>query len=1840
MSEDLRKRFEFPNTLIQSQAVGHLISAVLKENISADKIKQSSNQTPALNLLWEKCCSDNVVVRTACCEALVALVAQDHADFSYILNGILNLIPSASNVQGLVNAIGKLLQRQVLENEKHAEEPSPCLYGIRNPPHPFISVLENRPDCWPFIQQQMSVFFHQNQERVMPLSSVSVMAPFLRYLFCEPSQSREHSELRMSMVKVLLQPHFSKGIDNPTETEQHIIRLLCDLIPHLQVTTLTQITEVTMFLEELSTSLISQPSLWETELCQMSLQLLCLCEISLKISGDCSSLIRRLEKHADVLKQDFPAEQTLIGLSLLLLQTPANQQLLILNLALKILSFYETQNVPDVALAMVMPLLQIMSSASAAVSVVSAEMSTSRQQLAITLLKIVEQTCTNGNDKVESPPDRMAPPGSSEKKEWHVGGEARLRNRSRGSFQPPPMLVFPITSDYNTLFTTWKSIETMNGNSTAVCDWLLSVKTLLPVITEVPQHISLILAYLLVQENGEVLRKVLTAITEVANVDSSQVPNLVPVLMFKLGRPLQPVLYREILYTLPTLGTHKVCVAQILRVIQVLGNTPKLRGIALRLLTSLWEKQDRVYPELQKFMARSDIPSTSVGKDILWEKTIAKAASIRDICKQRSYQHGADMLAAISQVLNECTKPDQATPAVLVLQGLHALCQAEVVDIRSTWNALSPKLSCDSRPLILKALHELFALVPSLSVNAAEYEKFKVHIVSLLWSHTRSSDFVVASSAYKSLCEFRSEEHTILHLPEQARPEIPPPEEGDTPEEEEEKEVDLSVPGASYIKLMQLTPTPVLPDFAKFVTSLVQQEMASMPRGVYHSALRGGALRSDQGKTIAGVPNFMLKMYEKNKQPGLKPGLAAGMLLSYDLPIQSDKDGRPINRFLASRGRSYQQMLTALIHEVNIQPSEWHRSILLPQSWLGFMGRTYHALLQGRQAELELQLKHGKDNPQEVEYKKYTAWLWVRDVLTDVIKSASKESPVVKGNSLLALTGLAVALAKYEQSLPSDTEGAPEIEPDILPTQAWLSMVLDTLLSIVDCHYRPKGRVFPWFQHKSYSGENTSSAIARSCAATALSLLVPVIVVSYKEKVEEILSILTARLPGKPNADEAQAVQIHVGLALGMFISRLCEEKVSDVSGKQINMHLMKAVDALEDCCFDSTLEYNTGCILGVGLVLSLMSHSGQIESRVHVSATLRKLCKSLDESVDQSRTVQEIVSYSVSCVTVSAFSVGIIGAEEAEEIMNKLKALTEQNQQTAGLSLALGNIVHGLAICGHGKAEDLNNRLLPAWIKILLAEGCPTMQRLAAVNGLVALVGSESGFIQLKSEAIQSSQFQSKLNEVIRTVTQIITFSGVIGLQTNAAWLLGHLHLASFSSSQSRASVPPDFGYLNEKSVIRSAVDFIIEAGKKGPESFPCYQVNVLMEALAKCGESYQYPPVNWASILSPLMRLNFGEDVQQHCIELAVTQAQSSQNAAMFLGMWVAPPLVYSLGMKIRKHLFSSLPLWMKHVSEDKLQTFAEAFMIQHFEPETRLKNQELCLSIVEGLVQAMKLPSPPQYCWSILCKTAEKIFTVLPNKIEGNEVELYVAIAQCFSEMADTEIDRVSSVSKENLEKATFIRAYLVSQGRVPLLCLNDVIAAAIGCTQTEPVIWMLFQSFYQARLVSHQNTGVLKRMEWLLELMGHIRNIAYKSTPVEGAALTEAVNFLLWIFAAAVVSWADHATPLLLGIGAKWLPRKQEDVLSGARAHTFGSTALAFLAVQGSLTVLPKSLLMLLAKEPWKEQIQKFIDWLFNILESPRDALSETSRDLLKASLLALRFLPEFKKKVVWTKAYGW
>uniref|UniRef100_A0A8C4I042 Focadhesin n=1 Tax=Dicentrarchus labrax TaxID=13489 RepID=A0A8C4I042_DICLA len=1782
MTESLKIRFDFPSPVIQAQTVRNLVAAVLKEKGPNGQITQSSTQGPALETLWQQCCSDCALVRSACCNAVVLLVEQGHAELHYVLNSVLNLLPSSRNVQGLIKVIGQLLQMQA--DQRDRGKPFTCPYSIS--PHPYITALENRVDCWPALLLEIDDFIQQAADRNEP-AYITMLAPFLRYLYCEPQRQPQHALLRHSLLRALLPvrpgagSHLQKKDQRGTSpVSDSLLHCLCQLVPHMQVDCVEALLELCGFADALLQGLVpASEKRWRTESVGLLLQLLCACQRCLQLNGDCRPLLSLIQQLLPACQQELPLDELLMGVALLLLEAPAGQQSGLLSLALSLVP-EQAELCPWLSPVLVLPVLQLLSCSGLTEALTDRRTHSLNQDLAHSLLRSISKE----TDKPR---------------------------------QPGPPLALPLSPWYDKLSVTLSVLRKLAKDPAAAADWLLSVTSALTSSQHQLRSHTLIVTHLIITGQEDVCQLALKASQAVAAADPCQVPSLIPVLLFKLGKEKNPGLAHAVLNCLPNLGTHKLCVPMVLQTIHMLASTPKLRAVAMRLMTALWKKQDRIYPELQRLLGQQD-SRVVVGRDTQWEQILARAACLRDICRERPYQHGGDMLAAITLTFNQCTRPDMATPAALALQGLQELCRAEVVDIISTWRSLGPQLSCDSRPLMVKATAELLALVPQLTVKSEEYEKLKDEVVSFLWNYAVSKDPEVASCGYRALADFPEEVHTVNLLPEAARPVTKLPEhEEDEQEEKEEEEKDLSVPASSYVKLMALTPTSVLPAFELFLTSLVKQEMSQMPRGVYFSALRGGNLRSDQGKTVAGIPSFMLKTYEKNKQPGLKPGLAAGLLLCYELPVQTDRDGRPIDRFLVSRSRSYQQVLAALIHEVNIQPSEWHRALLLPQAWRGFMSRAFHAVLQGRRADLEIQQKQGKENPQELQYKQHCAWLWARDQLADVIQAATKDSPVIQGNSILALSGLAAVLAKYESNLPADSDGSLGAGPEFVPTASWLAMVLNTLLSISSSGYKARGQVFPWFLHRSYSGENTASAIARSCASLALSLLVPVLVVWQRDGLVQVLSALQAGLPGSPTADDSQAVQFHSGLALGMVLSSLHHQRLSDVSVQKDADLLLSSLDALESCSFNPNLEYKTGCMLGLALVLAALCSSGQTDHHVRVTQTLDKLLSNLQDSSGQGRMLQEVMAYSVACVGVSAFSGGLIDAAKAEEVMNTLRTLTEESQQTPGFSLALGLVVHGLSMSGHGKAEDIHPRLLAAWIKILLAEGCPTMQRLAAVNGLVALVGSESYLVQ------------------------IITFSGALGLQSNSACLVGHLHLAHMSTSHSHTAVPQDFSYLSEKSVIRSIIDFLTEAGKKGPEFAHPALVKTTLTPLASVGASFQYPPINWSAVLSPLMRLSFGEDVQHQCVVLAVCQAQSSQSASLFLGSWLSPPLVHSLSYLTRAHLYENLGLWMKHVAEDKLQVHVESLGLQQFQDDLRPQRLSLCHSLLQGLAQAMALPNPPNNCWTILRSTTEKIFTLLPNQIQDNEVDLYVGIAKCLSEMSDTEIDRIAQVTEAQMEKTCFILAYLTAQGRVPLLGLNDIIAGVLRGWPSCRVGWLLMQTFYQCRLAASSNTGVSKRMEWLLELMGHIRNVAYGATSVPCGDTKLATDFLFQVFAAAVVSWGDHFMPLLLGIRAQWFPWQPGSKPQTLRHSLYGGEeSLTDCILPQCLLGISHSLALLLDKEPWSSQTHKFIDWLLSITEGPEQSLSATTISTAKATLLALRSSAEFKKKAVWTRAYGW
>ena len=107
---------------------------------------------------------------------------------------------------------------------------------------------------------------------------------------------------------------------------------------------------------------------------------------------------------------------------------------------------------------------------------------------------------------------------------------------------------------------------------------------------------------------------------------------------------------------------------------------------------------------------------------------------------------------------------------------------SQVVCIRSTWNTLSPKLSCDTRPLILKTLSELFSLVPSLTVNTAEYEVCVWISTNCLFPHwgnvcftmTFGKKLFVISCLPKILQRFQFCEHDDIFMDSQEQMDIHP----------------------------------------------------------------------------------------------------------------------------------------------------------------------------------------------------------------------------------------------------------------------------------------------------------------------------------------------------------------------------------------------------------------------------------------------------------------------------------------------------------------------------------------------------------------------------------------------------------------------------------------------------------------------------------------------------------------------------------------------------------------------------------------------------------------------------------------------------------------------------------------------------------------------------------------------------------------------------------------------------------------------------------------------------------------------------------------------------------
>ncbi|KAI0233616.1 Focadhesin [Lamellibrachia satsuma] len=788
------------------------------------------------------------------------------------------------NLAGILTALTDLLAMQLTAQAGQGHYK--CPYSIRNPPHPFVTVVTNRPDSWPLLQQQVQRLLTWPDHRVKT-NALQLMEPFLKFVLLEPRQSPSFSALRTALVTGLLQ-------GAPREMRQNIIEFLMKLLPCMQMDNTSSLGEVIMCVHSLVSYLHQHDAGHLSQIRTLSTHILALCVVAQKQGLDTGQLLEGLTTLIADHSEGVCSSSDILHLVELLSTSTERQWSSIL----QVLKHYTLQPMDRfLAGTLVLPLLSIIATPTSSVAT----------QLASQVLGHVERVTASDNHPQDT----------------SVYGHSCLR---------------PETYSYQTYA---RLARHFSQNEAAAADWLTSIQSSLPNAGHVTYQLtSLVASILIVSKEQRIVGISLKVLTGLAETAMNQAPDLLPLLVYKLGRETRSEVKLEILHTMAETATHKVAIVPVLRTFQMLGMSACLKPVVLRLVTLLWKHQDRCFPHLQNMLLEKESDLAS-GKSLINEGLIARAASIRDICQNRPHQHGADMLVLVSAILNECTGEREAVAVAMALEGLRYLCEAEVVDIRTAWSVLAAKLQHDERSLVMCEVCRLFSLVPALEVTTREYEVFMSRAVDMLWMYTQSSDMAVASAAFQSLAKFHPSVFTIEHLPKEFHP--------DLEESTGSKDVDLKdvaqsrIAGDVYIRLMQSLPESLIPAYTELEKALVSHEVASVSRSILHTRT---ARTANPNKAFAAIPECIQSRYDRNPPPELRPSLAIGLLLSYDPLVPVGRDGKPRKQHIVQHGRSFHQMFYTLMNEVTMSLTEWNELLLLPQAWTLFMQRCFSAYLE------------------------------------------------------------------------------------------------------------------------------------------------------------------------------------------------------------------------------------------------------------------------------------------------------------------------------------------------------------------------------------------------------------------------------------------------------------------------------------------------------------------------------------------------------------------------------------------------------------------------------------------------------------------------------------------------------------------------------------------------------------------------------------------------------------------------------------------------------------------------------------------------------------------------------
>ncbi|XP_072167382.1 focadhesin-like [Diadema setosum] len=1823
--ETVREKLEFNSMQYQCSVLKEIVKTIKKK-----KSSQSSSSTPItattakideLELLWSMCRDGTPTISSLCAHCLVDLCDDGILAYEYLLTNLINLLPVCQSMPPIVATVSDMLlmvvKRAVYAQMGAGGEVVPTsqqYYSMRKPPHPFISMLRSRPECWPSLLSEVRALLSQEDDR-LNVEVLYMLKPFLQSVLLEPNVNPRTGSFRMLLMTCLQETCSGPSSTPPGSLfPQEVIRYLLAFLSCVQTETEAAILEAVHMVSVVMEIVASRPqSVDDNLLRHLFHHSLCLAQCLRGKGMDMSSMLSHLSRACNQgLQCGDGVMICLVGD--LLLGSSVREQHYLLDLLLMLQKQLTGAWGMENWKLLLWPLTQVVSC---------------MYMKSDIEMKSVEAGQRRGNIKV-----------ATDFVQWIANDKMPQENESsvvdcRRDREPG----MPHWHSWHTaLVATERLARVVLSNIDWAQQWLHCQQARVQAGDESEESWSRLIPVavaIMYSFDCELMKPASTLVVSIA----ARCPPLAHKTVFLAMNCIGRMKYYfadgdSFMRHLPRLACHRFITNRVLRLIAAEDLGPKM----LHLLTDLWEKQDPVFHILLQHLTKGAEHLDTINKTLgVSEMSLAIAQSVCRVCQRRPETRGKDLVPILSKILKKATGP-QGTPAVcLALDALIALVKEEVVDVVSVICMLHEQFQRDQRPLVVAKWCELLGLVPEFPVDMDKYTVLSRHVLKNLCAYLQHEDTRVVSAALEALAGYNLGDFDINYLPKQVTKEVKLKRDQERQrlrqareargeeEEDDAEEEDLSVPGKCVIKLLDLVSQDAVPGVKTLLHSFLADELSDLPRHVFtRSSQPRGSSDSSETKSLAAIPTTVAWKERNNKQPNLRQWHSAGLLFSFVPGSDKKRDSRAARGGSAAKSQMWLDALNLRLAEVPVDSPDWLYIMVLPQAWVSFMAGALQAVIQGRRADIEMNVRRGHDEPDEELLKERLsqAWLWARDRLMEQLRTKVIDMPNAKANALLALAGLASAVSAHAMSLGDEAASSQRSATQFEGQKSWMTKVADSLMTVVDPTFTSQS-VLPWC---TSDGAQSIMATrhAQACAVIGLSALVPHLLTRRSALVARVVAKVTSLCP--------ESHSVHCGVGAGLLLARLSKEHYVDTAGDEVaETVLLKAFDKLESKALDKKDfdEASVGCALGLGIGLAAQAHEKAAHARVHVQKVKNQLVTAIESDRADMDSHTKALVMCLSLITVACHEANLMSQQDAFQIASNLRSFSESDTKCPSLAASLALLVHSLASLDNPQAKHMYDDLHSAWLRQIQAPGTSTDTLKSSVTGLVFLMAGPGHLVQTRLKTNNDHQ-RGKLTSVVNTLTKLHEDCTVHALQHALPWLLGYLHLSLSSVTTTRSSVPCNYGYLEEGSLLRAAVELLLEAGRKGQEAVPSHQVGAVLWALHRCSRSCErkLPPLNLAALLNPIMRhTSYGSDEIYHgCMRLAIGQCASSQTTANFIAAWLRAPLYGTIKKSCQELVYGALPSLVHYIPLDDLRTFISVQLVGSLQDGS----QDLQPSIAAlcGLKSTLSVADPPQGVVNLLTETVQKLLELLPLEQESHCL-LFSHLSDCAAELSLEDLIKLTALPSEvGLLKVTFIRAHLIKQGQQPLGFMTDCIDGAMRCdseSERNGVLWFLLTCLSRPSVFPDEEKAQFLQLVMLrLKVLVISEDLPVSASPQEHC---EDIDYLFDVFAIAVTSLSSRCFPVLFGphprhyetgsqladqpTGGLDESREEDSSLGDSHempdwwlASTAGTGPLAWGEVGGELArearrLLPEALDRLMGQSWWTGMRDKMITWLIEL-----------------------------------------